>query len=123
MKKYLAMVITVLTGLLGMQSAAALAVSDIELSSSLNQQLDARIFLLSSTESELSSLKVSVRQAGSGTQGNMILEHEVVKDGERRYIKITSKDTVREPVLNLQIELSWSTGRLLREYSLIIDPQ
>ena len=123
MKKYLAMVITALTILLGMQSVAALAVSDIELSSSLNQQLDARIFLLSSTESELSSLKVSVRQAGSGTQGDVILEHEVVKDGERRYIKITSKDTVREPVLNLQIELSWSTGRLLREYSLIIDPQ
>ena len=123
MKKYLAMVITALTILLGMQSVAALAVSDIELSSSLNQQLDARIFLLSSTESELSSLKVSVRQAGSGTQGDVILEHEVVKDGERRYIKITSKDTVREPVLNLQIELSWSTGRLLREYALIIDPQ
>ena len=123
MKIYLAMVITALTSLLGIQSVAALAVSDIELSSSLNQQLDARIFLLSSTESELSSLKVSVRQAGSGTQGDVILEHEVVKDGERRYIKITSKDTVREPVLNLQIELSWSTGRLLREYSLIIDPQ
>ena len=123
MKIYLAMVITALTGLLGMQSVAALAVSDIELSSSLNQQLDARIFLISATESELSSLKVSVRQAGSGTQGDVILEHEVVKDGERRYIKITSKDTVREPVLNLQLELSWSTGRLLREYALIIDPQ
>ena len=123
MKKYLAVVITALTSLLGMQSAEALAVSDIELSSSLNQQLDARIFLLSATESELHSLKVSVQQAESGTQGNMKLEHEVVEDGERPYIKITSKDAVREPVLNLQIELSWSTGRLLREYSLIIDPQ
>src|SRR3990172_8591411 len=113
MKKYLAVVITALTSLLGMQSAEALAVSDIELSSSLNQQLDARIFLLSATESELHSLKVSVQQAESGTQGNMKLEHEVVEDGERLYIKITSKDAVREPVLNLQIELSWSTGRLL----------
>jgi len=107
-----------------LQSGAALAValSDIELVSHLNQPLDARIPLLSATKDELASLQVKVSStADSGSYIHFL--PEVIQDDKGATLRITTKDSVREPILMLQVELSWSTGRLTREYSLIIDPR
>jgi len=37
-------------------------------------------------------------------------------------IKVTTSKPVREPFLNFLIELDWTKGRLLREYTLLLDP-
>ena len=42
-------------------------------------------------------------------------------DGET-YIKITSAQPVNEPFVSLLIELSWPSGRMLREYTFLLDP-
>jgi pilus assembly protein FimV len=124
MKKYIALGIIIMAGLLPVQYAAALGVSDVELRSSLNQKLDARIYLLSVTEGELGSLKLQIRiQDMAGASRTIALDYAVVEEEQQKYIAISSKDAMREPVLNFQLELNWSQGRLTREYSLIIDPQ
>ncbi len=38
------------------------------------------------------------------------------------YLKITSKDPVKEPFLDFIIEANWPGGRILREYTLLLDP-
>src|SRR6185295_8982036 len=40
----------------------------------------------------------------------------------RPYIRITSPRPLNEPFIDLVIELSWAQGRLVREYSALIDP-
>ncbi|HLP97143.1 MAG TPA: FimV/HubP family polar landmark protein [Sideroxyarcus sp.] len=38
------------------------------------------------------------------------------------YLKVTSTQPVNEPFVTLLIELSWSSGKLLREYTFLLDP-
>lgn len=103
----------------------ALTITDVDLKSFLNQPLDARIDLLDATENDLGSLKIELRDSGSyNNQRHIALRHEIKQDANgQHYIQITTKDTVREPILTFTLEASWSNGRFLREYSLIMDPQ
>ena len=103
----------------------ALALSDVELQSHLNQHLSARIRLLDVPAGDLEDLNISVREiVDTVTAGrHTILSHEVVAEGSNYYLMITSKDVIREPILSFVVELNWSAGHLLRNYALIIDPQ
>ena len=100
----------------------ALAVSDIELKSSLNQPLEARIFLLVNDD-ELDSLQIRIIEARGAASQFLNLGHEIAKDSSGHYIKITSRGAIKEPILNFGVELNWAVGRFIREYTLLIDPQ
>lgn len=105
----------------------ALGISEIKLNSSLNQSLDATVEILSATLEELNSLNVSVSRlsgqaAGLSNWPEVQIELVRVDDG-KSYLKLTSKSSVREPVLNFLLELKWATGHIKREYSLLINPQ
>lgn len=54
-------------------------------------------------------------------QGDILLNAELVDDNTGCYIKITSKEIIREPVVTFTLELIWPAGRLQCEYSLLID--
>jgi pilus assembly protein FimV len=41
---------------------------------------------------------------------------------KRPYLRITTRDAISEPFLDLLIELQWSSGRLVREYTFLLDP-
>lgn len=103
----------------------ALALSDLELQSHLNQRLSARIALTDVPTGEIGDLNIKVRKTvdelSPGRQ--VVLQHEVVAEGSKYYLSITSRDVIREPILSIVVELDWSSGHLLRNYALIIDPQ
>ncbi|AKJ28279.1 FimV/HubP family polar landmark protein [Caldimonas brevitalea] len=40
----------------------------------------------------------------------------------RPYLRITSDRVVQEPFVDVILELSWASGRLVREYTLLLDP-
>lgn len=103
----------------------ALAIYQVELKSHLNQPLDARIPLLVAKEAELSSLNVNIKVVTDKTykQRFVTLRYEIKEDEGGHYIKVMSREAIREPVLSFILELNWSEGRLIREYSLLIDPQ
>src|SRR3990167_6047564 len=43
------------------------------------------------------------------------------RDG-RAVLKLTTTQPVNEPFLDLLVELQWATGRLIREYTFLLDP-
>ena len=38
------------------------------------------------------------------------------------FVRISSTQPVNEPYLDLMVELTWSTGRVIREYTVLLDP-
>ncbi|MFT7458388.1 MAG: pilus assembly protein FimV [Planctomycetota bacterium] len=125
MRVKLSIVLAFATFLSFTSQIAALALSEIELQSHLNQPLLARIKLLDVPTGELNDLNISVSEiidtvAGGG---HTSLRYEVVTEGSISYLRISSRNVVREPILSFVVELNWSTGHLLRNYALIIDPQ
>lgn len=104
---------------------SALALSDIQLHSSLNQILDARVLLLAVDRDELGSLQIDINENTeiAAVQGNVKLKPAIKENENGYYIEITSEDVIKEPVLRFSLELNWSKGHLIREYSLLIDPR
>ncbi len=119
--------VTVLAGIVVFHPIVhALAIAEIQLNSSLNQPLNAIIDLTARAD-ELDSLNISVARLNAESAGLQswpgIKAKLVREEGGRIYINVTSDDVIREPIINFLLELSWSQGRIQREYSLLIDPQ
>lgn len=110
--------------------AHALGLGEITLESSLNQPLVAEIELLEVRD--LASDEVVPRLASpeefvkAGVDRQYFLTDltftPVLKPNGKSVIRVTSNRTVREPYLNFLVEVLWPNGRLLREYTLLLDP-
>ena len=50
------------------------------------------------------------------------LKFAIESHNGQSYVKVTSKDAINDPFITLLVELSWPSGRLLREYTFLIDP-
>jgi len=110
-------------------AAWTLGLGEIDLRSALNQPLDARIQLVSPTEEELQALSVSMASPDHferyGLDRGAIhtrIRFEVVDEGRDSYIQVSTEDPIREPFVSFLVEASWASGRLLREYTLLLDP-
>ncbi|MEY2688730.1 MAG: hypothetical protein RL375_2928 [Pseudomonadota bacterium] len=112
------------------QPALALSLGRLSVQSSLGESLRAEIDVTSLTPEEAANLRVRVAPPDSyrvaGIDYNPVLPvTQVVL--ERRpdgtaFLRISSDKSVQEPFVDLILELSWATGRLLREYTLLFDP-
>ena len=115
--------------LLQSSGAYALGVGDIELHSALNQPLNAEIRLLSATPAELQGLTVALAPeaafAGAGVERLGLLTqlkfNVVQKSDGSQVIKVTSSQPIREPFLDFLVEVNWSSGRFVREYTVLLD--
>jgi len=123
MNKYISIFPVVVLLLLSSPSVSALAVTDAELHSHLNQQLDARVYLQKVDKSDLSTLKIAVREVMDSGEDMPNIQCELKEDQQGHYISLTTEDPIREPVVRFMLELNWSKGHLIREYDLIMDPQ
>ncbi|MGB5235182.1 MAG: FimV/HubP family polar landmark protein, partial [Candidatus Macondimonas sp.] len=109
--------------------AHALAVGSIEGKSYLNQPLEARIPLTAVTAAELKSLRINLapsevyQRAGIDLGPEQAgLQFQLVIGEGAPYVRVTSRDSIRDPFLTFLVEISWAEGRLVREYTLLIDP-
>ena len=117
-------------GALAAENVAALGLGEIDLKSALNQPLEAEVALLSATDAELQEVKVNIGSTAAfdnaGIERPLFLtklRFEVKANAEGKpVVRITSRDAVQEPFLDFLLELSWSKGRLLREYTVLVDP-
>jgi pilus assembly protein FimV len=120
-----------LPALLLVNEAWALGLGDIRLSSALNEPLRAEIELLSASPDELANIKVQLASADTFERYGIDrpvfltrLQFVINKSGrvDGNTISIRSVEPIREPFVTFLVEASWSRGRLLREYTLLLDP-
>ena len=106
-----------------------LGLGEIEVDSSLNQKLTARIELLSAAPEDAEALivKLASREefVRAGLDRPLILTSlkfkTEVADG-KVYVNILSAKPIREPFLNFLVEVDWPKGHLIREYTILLDP-
>lgn len=103
-------------------SGYSLALTEAEVNSQLNQQLDVRIGLLTDNNAELDNLKISLSYSAENNVSRYQLKYEVVKSDQGNYLKITTNDAIREPIVEFTLDIGWSDGHVIREYSFLIDP-
>lgn len=116
--------------LLAPVSGQSLGIGDIQLHSSLNQNLNAQI-RLSVAEGENPS-DVSVKLAPpekfdqAGVPWNYFLSklrlEPVVQADGAILVKVTTREVVTEPFLDFLLEVTWPQGSMTREFTLLIDP-
>ena len=108
----------------------ALGLGDITLHSALNEPFDADIALISVRAEDADNISVSLASprdfAQAGVERPLVLaflRFKVVPgDIGKTSIKVSSRKPIREPFLNFLVEVNWSSGRSLREYTVLLDP-
>jgi len=110
--------------------ANSLGLGDIKLNSYLNERLDAEIRVSLSGADELNTLRVEIAPRAEfdrvGIDRPLFLDglDFVVErtSGDSAIIRVTSDQPMVEPFVTFLIEARWSGGRLLREYTVLLDP-
>jgi pilus assembly protein FimV len=119
-----------LTALLPLNSLA-LGLGEIEVNSFLNQPLNAEIEVISARPGEVDDLLVSLASREAFTRAGLARPQHLLdlrfsvkksEDGSQATIVVSSRGAIKEPFLNFLIEADWSKGRLLREFTLLLDP-
>ncbi len=109
----------------------ALGLGDIRVESALNEPLSAQIELLSASPEELQNLTVALASSETfaryGLDRPYYLQNisfEVIRTGRTsgNLVRVRSTSPMTEPFLTFLVEVSWSRGRLLREYTVFLDP-
>ena len=109
--------------------AAAFGLGEIDIKSALNQPMDAEIELVGFNSAEIDEVKVELADQQMfervGVPRPYILTRlkfvPAISAG-KPVIKVTSTDSIREPFLTFLIDVRWSKGKLLREYTVLLDP-
>jgi len=124
----------VLLGLLSLilapGAALSLGLGEIRLGSYLNQPMNADIGLTLGSRAELDTLRVEL--ASADTFARYGLERPAFLDDLRFQVRatgatsavvnVTSSRPITEPFVTFLVEARWSGGRILREYTVLLDP-
>ncbi len=107
----------------------SLGLGGVSVHSFLDQPLRAEIDLLAENPKELSGITVHLagvndfQRAGLDFADVLSRIHFAVAhraDG-RAFVAVRSTESIKEPAINFLIEIVWPTGRLLREYVILLD--
>ncbi|HUQ12425.1 MAG TPA: FimV/HubP family polar landmark protein [Steroidobacteraceae bacterium] len=108
----------------------ALGLGDVRLNSPLNAPLDAEIELLNATTEDLATLEAKLASKETferygldwpSFMANITVTRDRSANGAQ-VLRIRSAETVTEPFLTLLIEATWARGRMVREYTVLLDP-
>ena len=108
----------------------ALSLGRITVQSALGEPLRAEIDVPDINAEEAASLRTSVASPEAFTAAGLEFNPAMVgmtvvlsrrPDG-RAYIKLTSQRPVNDPYVDMILEASWSSGRIVRDYTMLFDP-
>ncbi|TXH96687.1 MAG: peptigoglycan-binding protein LysM [Pseudomonas sp.] len=111
-------------------TAYALGLGEIDLQSSLSQPLVAEIELLDARDLGTTEVIPALASPEDFNRAGVDRQYfltdlkftPVIRANGKSVIRITSTKPVREPYVNFLVEVLWPNGRLLREYTLLLDP-
>lgn len=109
---------------------SALGVGEMKLHSALNQRLLAEIPILVSPGEDISQLRVNLAPAQAFAKAGLArpyylssLRFKPIQRADGSVvIQVTSSEVIREPFLDFLLELDWPQGRMLREFTVLLDP-
>jgi len=119
----------VLLGLSGSQ-AFALSLGRLSVQSALGEPLRAEVDVPEITAEEAASLRAAVAAPDAFTAAGLEYSPALAglqvslqrrTDG-RAYLRLTSDRTVSDPFVDLILEATWASGRIVRDYTLLLDP-
>lgn len=110
--------------------AWALGLGRLTVNSALGETLRAEIEVTSMTAEEASSLQLRIAPPeafrAAGVEYNAALaaaRAEIVRRADgRSVVRITGERAVLEPFVDVILEANWTSGRLVREYTMLFDP-
>ena len=107
----------------------SLGFGPIKLYSYLNEPLDAAIELQGAEEMDISHCMVSLASVEDFKRIELArpyflskLQFEVVQQNKQVILKITTEEAVKQPYLAFLVLLTWPDGRVVRDYTLLLDP-
>lgn len=107
----------------------ALGLGSIQIHSALNQPIDAEIELIGFNADEIDEVSVSLASQKIFERFDVPRPYILTRlkftptvSAGRPIIKISSRQAIPEPFLILLLDVRWSQGKLLREYTLLLDP-
>ena len=111
-------------------SVFAAGLGKLNVMSGLGEPLKADIELISVTPEELSSITAAIAsEEAYATQGiEKPASHNTIKVNVSKnasgapILKLQSAQPISEPFLDMLIQVDWASGRLLREYTVLLDP-
>jgi pilus assembly protein FimV len=111
------------------QAVWSLGLGDARVESFLNQPLDARIQLITQESDDLDAISAGLASAddyeligASRDDISMPLQFSIKGSQGSTYISVSSNLPINDPVVRLIVEVNWTNGRMLREYTLFLDP-
>ena len=108
----------------------SLGLGEIHLHSALNEPMSADIDLIAATPDELSALRATLATREAFTRygidrppflSTLTFKVGKGKDG-RDSLLVRSTDAIPEPFVTFLVEVNWARGRLMREYTVLLDP-
>src|SRR3569623_995997 len=112
------------------QKADAAGLGKLSVTSALGQPLAAEIELFAADKAELDSLSASL--ASDQAFRDARVEFAPVlsslrftvekKPNGKAVLKVSSSRPVNDPFIDMLVELNWGSGRLVREYTMLLDP-
>lgn len=129
MRKTLLKLIWVVAVLTFSTYVCAVGMAEINVTSALGQPLKAEIELVAVNNAEKAGLvaRIASPDAYKGAGLEYPYDKKIKFKIESRangnpYISISSVQPINDPFISLLIDLSWTSGRLLREYTFLLDP-
>lgn len=109
--------------------ADAAGLGKLTVLSALGQPLRAEIELTSVTSDDAGNLVTKLASQEAYRQANVEfnknlnnIKFSVEERGSRRFVLVTSTQSVNEPFLEILLELNSGSGKLIREYTVLLDP-
>ncbi|MBT2323243.1 hypothetical protein J7E62_12895 [Variovorax paradoxus] len=110
--------------------AAALALGQLNVQSALGEPLRAEIEVTEITPAEADGLKVRIASAeafnAAGVPYNAALADvrtNLQRRADGRYVvRLSSNRMLSEPFVDLLLEATWNSGRVVRDYTVLLDP-
>ena len=118
------------SGFLGPSLSWALGLGEIHLNSALNEPMNAEIDVIAAAPDELTALRATLASRDSFTRYGIdkppflsSLTFKLGKSKEGRdVLQVRSTEAIPEPFVTFLVEVNWARGRLMREYTVLLDP-
>ncbi len=110
--------------------ASAAGLGKLSVGSALGQPLSAEIELFAADKAELDSLSATLASDQAFRDARVEFSPVLTslrfsvekKPNGKAVLKVTSSRPVNDPFVDMLVELNWASGRLVREYTMLLDP-